>query len=46
VTIEAEPTPLRRRSLALCLVAGFMTLLDGQHRQRRADLDPHRPRRK
>ncbi|HEY8787544.1 MAG TPA: hypothetical protein VIM10_00205 [Actinopolymorphaceae bacterium] len=28
MTIEAEPTPLRRRSLALCLVAGFPPLLD------------------
>lgn len=28
MTIEAEPNPVRWRALALCLVAGFMTLLD------------------
>ncbi len=28
MTIETEPNPARWRALALCLVAGFMTLLD------------------
>ncbi len=28
MTIETEPDPARWRALALCLVAGFMTLLD------------------